>query len=395
MPRASRALVVPALVALAGAALVGWLRLLTPAFTDYEVEAEPSVAALLTGDLGGFLEHAPAYGGSLLLRAPFALLADALGGGDLAVYRALAVPALLAGAALGVWMFARARSLGHGATACWVALALCAVNPLTLPALEIGHPEELLGGVLCVAAVLAAGARRPVLAGLLLGVAGANKPWAVLAVVPVLVALGDRRERALALAACAAAGGLLLAPFVVAGSGAVSETSAVAFGPSLIFQPWQVWWFFGDHSGVVMGLTGEKVGYRTPPEWIGSVSRAVVVAVPVAVSIVVARRWHGRPWHDALALLAFALLVRCLLDPWNIVYYQLPFLLALVAWEVHARRRPPVLALGATLLAWLTLGGAPLSPDVQAATFLAWTLPLAAALCLAALSGRRGGLLTR
>jgi hypothetical protein len=37
---------------------------------------------------------------------------------------------------------------------CWIALLLAAGNPLTLRALEIGHPEELFGGVLCVAAAL-------------------------------------------------------------------------------------------------------------------------------------------------------------------------------------------------------------------------------------------------
>jgi hypothetical protein len=42
-----------------------------------------------------------------------------------------------------------------------------------------------------------------------------------------------------------------------------------------------------------------------------------------------------------------------MLDPWDISYYSIPFLFALVAWEALRFRRPPVLALTATLFAWI------------------------------------------
>src|SRR5687767_5771599 len=77
-----------ALVACLGLLAVGGL---SPAFTDFESEAEPALRALLAGDLGGFLSRLPAYGGSVVLRAPFAVLGDVLGG-DLAVFRAMALP---------------------------------------------------------------------------------------------------------------------------------------------------------------------------------------------------------------------------------------------------------------------------------------------------------------
>ena len=55
---------------------------------------------------------------------------------------------------------------------------LCYVaNPLTLSALEIGHPEELLGAVLCIAAVCAMN-DRATWAAILLGLAIPNKEWA-------------------------------------------------------------------------------------------------------------------------------------------------------------------------------------------------------------------------
>ena len=102
----------------------------------------------------------PAYGGSLIERAPFALLPGLWGGGALEVYRAVAAPCLLATALLGVWLLARMRSAGGPRLARAVALAVCVANPITLRALELGHPEELLGACLCVAAVLLAGAAR-------------------------------------------------------------------------------------------------------------------------------------------------------------------------------------------------------------------------------------------
>ena len=198
----ARALALPAAVALAGALVLAVLGLQTMAFTDYEVEAEPSLLALRHGHPLAFFAHLPAYGGSLILRAPFALLPGAWHGGDLALFRSMAVPCLLASVTLALLLYRRARELGAGAPAAWMALGLVAVNPLTLRALDIGHPEELLGGALCVAAGLAATGRRPLLTGVLLGAAVANKPWALLAVVPVVLMLPEQRRLALATARC-------------------------------------------------------------------------------------------------------------------------------------------------------------------------------------------------
>ena len=108
MAPSGRTLVAPALLALAGTALLASLGLLTPSFTDYEQEVEPALTALGAGDLQSFLSLLPAYGGSLILRSPFALLPDLWGGGQLAVFRSMAVPCLAAGAALGVFLSAAA-----------------------------------------------------------------------------------------------------------------------------------------------------------------------------------------------------------------------------------------------------------------------------------------------
>ena len=68
-----------------------------------------------------------------------------------------------------------------------------------------------------------------------------------------------------------------------------------------------------------------------------------------------------------------------MLDPWNVLYYHLPLVVALLAWEVLDGRRIPVLALVTTAAVWLTFRtyGAAYS-DGPWLAYLAWTLPLGA-----------------
>ena len=390
-----RDLALPAGTATVIALFLSWVGLRSIAFTDYEIEAEPSLFALRAGDLGGFLDALPAYGGSLVMRSPFAVLPDAWGGGDLALFRSMAAPCIAAGALLGIFFWRRAERLGVGLAGRLAVLGLCAGNPLTLRALEIGHPEELLGAVLCVAAALAAGAQRPLVAGALLGLAVANKPWAVVAVAPVLIMLPAGRLRALTVAAGIAAA--FLVPLWLLGSSAIAQTQAAASDSGIIFQPWQIWWFLGDHGQVVTGSFGEKPGFRTPPGWLGAVARPLVVIVPLALCLALAGRMRARVWHDGLLLLALVLLLRCLLDPWNVVYYPLPFLIALVTWELHARPGLPVMSIACTLLCWVTLEQFTrlLSPDLQSVAFLAWSVPVALALTFRLASPRRFARLVR
>jgi hypothetical protein len=364
-------------------ATMGWLGLYGFGWNDYDNEAHPAFDALVHGHVLSFLQLAPAYGGSLVERAPFALLPGLWGGGQLAVYRMVALPCLLAAAALGMWLVAQMRAAGRPMLWRAVVLGVCVVNPLTLRALELGHPEELLGGALCVAAVLLAARDRPLWAGLALGLAIANKEWALLAVGPVLLALPSRR--ALCVLSAGAVAAIILAPFALVGSsGFVASTRGAAAPPSTIFQPWQAFWFFGHHGAVVRGLFGAiKPGYRTAPAWAGIISHPLIVAVAAPLTALLWRR--ERRQSDALLLLALLLLLRCVLDTWDAVYYPLPFVLALVAWEsLGDQRRPPVLALASTVLAWISFQWLPMhvSADAQAVFFLVWSLPLAGVLGL-------------
>jgi hypothetical protein len=366
--------------------VMAWLGLYGWAWTDWDAEARPAVDALITGHVSQFLTLAPIYGGSLMLRAPFMLLTKLWHGGELAIYRAGAAPCLAATGVLGVWLCARMRAAGRSTGSRAVALMLCVANPLTLAALETGHPEELLGAVLCIAAVLCAMDDRPIWAAVLLGLAIPNKEWAVLAIGPTLVALPRARFRALLLTGLVA--GTLLAPLVFApqivgsSGGSLAPSAATALDAGAIFQPWQIWWFLGAHGHIVRGLNlNVKVGYRIPPGWIESVGHPLIVAimVPLSALYAVARRRRSYQVPNApLLLLVLLLALRCVLDPWDTSYYALPCLLALVTWESLSFNRVPVVALGAALVAWFvlqrtaTLG---FSADMQALIFAFVSIP--------------------
>ena len=383
-----------AFIAGVASATMAWLGLYGFAWNDYENEARPAFAALTQGHVVEFLRLAPAYGGSLVERAPFALLPSLWGGGELAVYRMVALPCLLAAALLGVWLLARMRGDGRSRLNRGVVLGLCVASPLTLQALEIGHAEELLGACMCIAAVLLASRKRMLPAAVLLGLAIANKEWALLAIGPVLLALPAKR-RLLCLAIAGASTVAVLAPLALVSSGGfIAGTQAVANAPSSIFQPWQVWWFLGHHGALVHGLFGSpKVGYRIAPSWVGGAVHPLILLVGAAVTASLwlsARRRAGDGAllgeRDALLALALLLLMRCVLDTWDTEYYLLPCVFTLLSWEaIGLRDRPPALALSCTLLVWLSFQWAPghISADAQAALFLAWSLPLLGALGVA------------
>lgn len=366
--------------ALAGLVMMSWLALQGFAWSDYDMEVGAAFGALIDGDVRGFLALSPVYGGSLVLRSPFAGVTAALGGGELAVYRAVSIPCVFAVAVLGVSLVRRMGEQGRRNGARALVLGLCVANPVTLRALEIGHPEELLCAALAIGAVLAACDRRTLLAAVLLGLAIACKSWAVLAIGPVLLALPERRILALGIAGAVTL--TVLAPLLLTSAPQTFVQGTSSTGA--IFAPWHVFWFLGDTGHVVIGGNGlpKPDGYRVPPEWLSPLTHPLIAFLVLPLSLAWARVHRavrgGR--EQVLLLLALLFLLRCALDPWNNVYYELPFLLALLAWEALCRpERLPIAALTATVLTWITFETAPdsLSPDLQSLFFVAWALPLA------------------
>ena len=107
-------------------------------------------------------------------------------------------------------------------------------------AIHWGHPEELLGGALCVGAVIAAARGRSIAAGLLLGLAVATKQWALIAVIPTVLA-APRRRLPLAVVGALVAAALTLPMMFAAPKTfvAVHKQAAQAGGP---IGPANVWW---------------------------------------------------------------------------------------------------------------------------------------------------------
>ena len=381
MPRKTSRLEIAAWAALAvGASLAAlWGSAWVVGLNDYGLEARASFTALLHGHITAFLATAPPYGATLLLRAPFALPASLTGGSALLIYRLGALPCLLAIGALGVWLARDLRRAGGGILAAAAVVCLCAANPITYMVLQLGHPEELLGGALCVAAVLLAQRGRANWAALALGLAIANKQWALLAIGPVLVALPAHRWRTLSIA-----GGVALAlvsPIMLSSASLQAGTSRLTVSATGgLFHPQQVFWFFGPRGHWLPAMAGEIArGFRLPPAWLGDRAHMLIVWLCLPATLFAMRR-RTRP-ADTLLLLAMLMLLRCWLDPWDNVYYPLPFVFALLAWETTVARRAPIGAAAATAATCLIFWYLPnhLGVDAQAVSFLApATLTLAA-----------------
>jgi hypothetical protein len=336
---------------LAVTAVCVWIAFANTAVGDYRIDGALAVHALAHGDVGGYLS-APVMMGpfSTLVQAPFAALGG--GGEGLAAYQWACLPCLLALGLLGLYLARIARRRGMSSLGCAMVATLCLVNPLTFAAIETGHPEELLTAVLAVAAVAVASEGRTWRAALLLGLAVASKQWAVMAILPVLMALPAQRLK-VALGAGAIALALTLPSFVAA-PGAFLEVQHHAAATGRIVDPWSVWYPMASVTTVVShGSTVYSADVHRVPAIVGSLSHSLIVLLVFAVPLALAmrRRRFGIPATDAMALLALLALLRCGLDPVSNLYYHAPLLLALIGWDAFEGRRWPLRALaGATVM---------------------------------------------
>ncbi|MBJ7472391.1 MAG: hypothetical protein JHD16_13880 [Solirubrobacteraceae bacterium] len=381
------------LLAVLAVTVLGLAVLLTPAFTDYEAEAEPAIQALVRGDLMDGLRLLPIYAGSVLAIAPFGAIAQLLGGGDLAIFRAVAVPgaagvAVLAGLA-GRWL----REAGQGRWTQLAGVGALALSPCVAMAWGFGHVEEPLVASVAVGGVIFAARdddRGALIGGVLLGLAVAGKLWAVVLVPVAIAAAPSRRTAAIVVASAAVAGALLLAPYALT---RLDHLTGVAGTTGEIFSRGNFWWFFGAVNPTYApdALTQQAFttanSARLPPDFIASYARGLIVGVAVALSAwwaVVDRRVG--PQRDAQArlvsilwLAAAVLWWRALLDPWFQPYYLTAALMAVILADARAGRRP-VLGLVAWAAFWLLHGRNPadlgLGADGASALSLIWTVPV-------------------
>ena len=97
--------------------------------------------------------------------------------------------------ALAIVLRRQMTALGRPAAAIGLVTIVALLNTGVFRSVHWGHPEEFLAGALCVGAVLAALRDRAIAAALLLGLAVATKQWAVIAIVPVLLAAAGAGSR--------------------------------------------------------------------------------------------------------------------------------------------------------------------------------------------------------
>jgi hypothetical protein len=379
MKRLAVALAVLAVLALSLRAGMGM-----EAGLDYFGDGSAAIDSLARGDLSGFFANQPMMGSfSLLVRAPF--VAAVFDGSLDAVYFAGALPCLIATVVLGLVLARLVAERGQPPAAQGLVAGLAVINPITFRALHWGHPEELLCAALCVGAVLAALRERELVAAVLLGLAIATKQWALIAVLPTLLAAPRRRLPLLGIAGAIAAA--FLVPGLIANSDSFGRAAEAASGQAVggaSTTPWSIWW---PVAGVGDSAFGERY---MAPAWVGTLSHPLIVLLPLPLAALLWRRGDRRP-DDALLLLALLFLLRCLLDNWNNDYYHAPFFLSLLAWETVRRPGTPYLSLAVAVLLGASFwpeqtqifAGSLADAPLLFALYVAWTVPLAALLAVA------------
>jgi hypothetical protein len=353
-----------------------------PAQSDNADNSAPVMDALIEGDLDRAVDVQTITGPvSVIFRLPAAALGRALGGLELE-YAFGAAICLWVLALLAIVLAVRAHRLSEERlTGPAVALLLVA-NPVTLAALDVGHPEDLLAAALATAAVLLAGQNRAVLTGLALAAAVGSKPWAALAGPIALLVLDSGHRRTIV--AGAAATLILFAPAIASNPERYREGSRVLSEQPRVYAQ-SVWWPLADEKPVTHAVAQEaRAPMIMPAGLTRSAGQTALLALTLALTLAYVRR-RAVSVEAGLSLLAGVMLARCALDPINLYYYGLPFIVALVAWESRARRGIPLVSIAASGALWLSASHFTSERDIACVLYLAWALPLAAWLSLAPL----------
>ena len=347
-------MVTKALLLAAGTAIV--LLFFSAAITaepglDYFIDAGTPIDALARGDWREFYANQPLMGSfSLFLRAPF--VAAVYHQSASMVYVIGSVPIIAAMLALAAWLLRRMQRAGRSEAERAMVGAALILSPLSVRAIHWGHPEELLGAALCVAAVIVASRGKGVLAGLLLGCAITTKQWAVLAALPAFVATpGPARVKLVVVSVLTALA--FTAPMVAGNSDRFFQIQRAAGSadPQYVLDGAKGSGLPGSHvtpTNVYLPFAfsyqHERGTIYLQDERIGRLSHPLIILLAIPLTLLLWRR--GRPGvREALQLLALLFLARCVLDPMSLDYYHVPFLVALGAAAAFGTARDARLAL--------------------------------------------------
>jgi hypothetical protein len=345
--------------------------------------AGPPIEALAGGHIGRFFATQAFMGPlTLVLRAPAVAVARSFGAGELAQYRIGSLVCLLLSAGLIWFLVAVARPRGKQWGLVALVLVLLLSGPVTAKALAFGHPEELVGALLCVVAVVLAGRGQAVGAGVSLGLAVATKQWALLAVLPVVIVCPGQRGRLLAVATGVAA--VFILPMLIGNPGqflaqnrqaGMPATGSGVFGVTAT----NIWFPYARLAGVAINPTGAHPIYRLPAA-IDAIAHPAVLVLGFGLPLVYWWRGRGRSATDLTLLLALIFLLRCMLDQVCLSYHHLPFLVAIACYEALGRRKFPIISLYVSAGIWaLAHWFAPPHPATSLnEAYLAWSIPLAA-----------------
>jgi hypothetical protein len=310
--------------------------------------AGPGIEALVHGNLTGYLAHQPLIGlTTIVLRLPFAALGSAFGASDLLVYKLGALACALPLALAAGWLLGD-RTVPR--RVCLLRLASIAIvigGPLMRNTLEVGHPEDVTAAVAATAAVILAMRDQPRPSAIALGLAVGSKEWALIAVLPVMLALPHRR---LEVAGIAAGLAMLLVglPWLAdpaAAGRALHAQRTNYLGP--LSPMWPV-------AIPIRTLRGGYVPAARMIPW--GLMRTGAAALQLGAAVLAGGAWYlslrlrGLRCNP-LCLLAMLAAVRCICDTAGQEYYWLALLIPVAAWEC-LENRPPIGAFLVVIAVW-------------------------------------------
>jgi hypothetical protein len=345
--------------------------------------AGPPIEALAAGHVGRFFSTQPFMGSvTLLLRVPEVAVARAVGAGELTQYRIGSLICLLVCAGLAGMLIAIRRPQGREWLWAALLLGLLMFGPVTAQAMRWGHPEELVGALLCVAAVALAGRDRPVLAGVALGLGLATKQWAALAIIPVVIVCPRERLRLLGVTAAVAA--VFILPMLIGDPGRFIAQNVSAGMPASNTGTFgvtatNVWFPYARLGGIVIGGGGTTSIYRLPST-LDAVTHPLMLVLGLTVPLIYWRMRKSRAWEEMLLPLALVFLLRCVLDPLTLSYHHLPFIATMGCYELLGRRRFPLVTIYSSAAIWALAKWVAPTASVYTLNqvYLAWALPLTA-----------------
>lgn len=325
-----------------------WIAWPDPTPADWSIAGWPSVDALANGEVARSLSAGTLMGPfATLVEAPFVALSS---GEVLDAYRWASLPCLIALGMLGVYLASIARRRGASPLTQALLATLTLVNPLTFEALNNGHPEELLTAALAVGAIVTASEGHRGRTAVLLGLAIASKQWALIAVLPALMALPGQRLK-VGLGAAVVAAALLLPKLVASPDTFMGNQRAAAHTPSAV-APLSVWYPLATETTerYSVGSKDLVAHLHNAPGVARKFAHPLIILLALLLPLLLAlrRRTFRLAGPDAMALFALLALLRCALDPVDNLYYHLPLLTALIAWDALAIKGLPARALAGT-----------------------------------------------